>query len=127
MESVDQRRRTSFDAMAERYDAARPSYPEALFRDVLARTGARSVLEIGAGTGQATLPLARSGCEVLSLEPGPRLAAILRAKAAAFPGVRVVESRFEAWLENPTPHDVVLAAQSLHWVDPALRYAGPAR
>jgi SAM-dependent methyltransferase len=113
--------------MAERYDAARPGYPDALFRDVLARTGARHVLEIGAGTGQATLALARLGCDVLALEPGPRLAAILRAKVAAFAGVRVVESTFEEWNTSPTQCDLVLAAQSLHWVDPAVRYAGAAR
>ena len=39
VEPLDARRRTSFDAMAERYDAARPGYPDALFRDILARTG----------------------------------------------------------------------------------------
>jgi SAM-dependent methyltransferase len=124
---VDAHRRTSFDAMAERYDAARPGYPDALFRDVLARTGARHVLEIGAGTGQATLGLARLGCDVLALEPGPRLAAILRAKVAGFAGVRVVESTFEEWSRSPTRCDLVLAAQSLHWVDPVVRYAGAAR
>src|SRR5262245_45219022 len=117
----------SFDAMADRYDAARPGYPEALLRDVLARTGARRIVEIGAGTGQATLPLARLGCDVLALEPGPRTAAVLRAKLAAFAGVHVAESTFEEWNRGPTRCDLVLAAQSLHCVDPAVRFVAAAR
>jgi SAM-dependent methyltransferase len=128
VEPLDERRRTSFDAMAEEYEAARPGYPEALLREVLARTGARRVVEVGAGTGQATLPLARLGCEVVALEPGPRLAAILRRKAAELPRVRVVETPFEAWEPDDSGRrDLVLAAQSFHWVDPAVRYAAAAR
>jgi SAM-dependent methyltransferase len=129
--SVDERRRVSFDAKAEQYDEARPGYPDALFRDVLARTGARRILEVGAGTGKATVPLARGGCEVLALEPGPRLAARLRVRTRDFPAVTVVESTFEAWAAamaaQPAEHDLVLAAQSLHWVDPTVRYVASAR
>jgi hypothetical protein len=46
---------------------------------------------------------------------------------AAFAGVRVVESTFEYWSRSPTRCDLVLAAQSLHWVDPAVRFIGAAR
>ena len=74
--AFDERRRTSFNDRAEAYDAARPSYPEPPVREVLARTGTRSVLEVGAGTGQATTVLARFGVSVVALEPGLRLAAI---------------------------------------------------
>jgi SAM-dependent methyltransferase len=124
---IDERRRTSFDDRAEQYDAARPSYPDALVRDVLARTGARRVVEVGAGTGQATAAFARHGCAVLALEPGARLAAVLRRRVADLPGVRVEATTFEAWQPDPAGHDLVLAAQSFHWVDPAVRYAKAAR
>jgi ubiquinone/menaquinone biosynthesis C-methylase UbiE len=59
---MDRPLRASFDDVAERYDRARPGYPAELFDDLAALTGLRAgdrVLEIGPGTGQATLPLAR--------------------------------------------------------------------
>jgi cyclopropane fatty-acyl-phospholipid synthase-like methyltransferase len=53
--------RATFEQLPALYDRARPSYPLRLFDDLatLARLpdGARLV-EIGCGTGQATLPLA---------------------------------------------------------------------
>lgn len=53
---MDEARRTSFERQAELYDAARPSYPAALVEDVVARCAPARMLEIGAGTGQATVP-----------------------------------------------------------------------
>ena len=54
----------SFDAVADEYDRLRPSYPDALYADLLEAValpaGAR-VLEIGAGSGIASLPFARRG------------------------------------------------------------------
>jgi len=66
---IDDARRRSFDATAELYDAVRPSYPDALADEVLARAG-RRVLEIGAGTGKATVVFARRGASI-EAEQGP--------------------------------------------------------
>jgi len=123
VEEIDEQRRLSFDARAELYEAVRPAYPEALADDVLERAApgrTARVLEIGAGTGKATLVFARRGAAVTALEPGPRLAAVLRRRAAGL-DVTVVESTFEAWPLAGT-FDVVMAAQAMHWVDPAVRY-----
>jgi SAM-dependent methyltransferase len=115
----DEARRTSFDRKAAQYDAARPSYPEALVADVLERTAATRLLELGAGTGKATERFMRHACTITALEPGPQLAAILRAKAT--PNVTVVEARFEDFAG--ADFDLVYAAQAFHWIDPAVRYA----
>jgi len=48
-------------------------------------------LEIGAGTGALTLPLARKGVRVFAVEVDRRLAAMLRAGLKEFPNVEVVE------------------------------------
>ena len=77
------------------------------------------VLEVGAGTGQATEVLARGDLRITAVEPGAAMADVLRRKN--LPGVTVVESRFEDFV--PQDHDVVLAAQAWHWIDPATKHA----
>lgn len=119
MLEIDQARRTSFDARAELYDAVRPSYPDALADDVIARAG-RRILEIGAGTGKATAVFARRGASIVAIEPGASLAAVLRRNVAGL-DVTVEQTTFEAW-PVARPFDAVMAAQALHWVDPAVRY-----
>jgi SAM-dependent methyltransferase len=73
------RRRASFDEHAASYDSVRPSYPDAVFDGVAElarlRQGAR-IVEIGCGTGQATVPLARRGYWMTCVELGGELAAI---------------------------------------------------
>jgi SAM-dependent methyltransferase len=123
---IDEAGRTSFDRKAELYDAARPSYADALFDDVIARSGIPAggrILEIGAGTGKATVPFARRGHEMVALEPGANLAAVLRKNVAAFPKVAIETTTFEAWRGADGSFDLVISAQALHWIDPAVRYA----
>src|SRR2546428_15528 len=79
---------------------AGPGSPAALFSDLaeLACIGPGCrVLEIGCGTGQATIPLAERGCEIVCVELGPSLAAVARRKLARFGSVRVEVAAFEAW------------------------------
>jgi SAM-dependent methyltransferase len=119
MPEIDEARRVSFDTRAERYDTARPSYPDALADDVIS-IGGRRVLEIGAGTGKATVVFARRGASIVALEPGASLAALLRRNTHGS-DVTVVETTFEAWpIERR--FDVVMSAQAIHWIDPAVRY-----
>jgi 16S rRNA A1518/A1519 N6-dimethyltransferase RsmA/KsgA/DIM1 with predicted DNA glycosylase/AP lyase activity len=75
-------RESVFDAAADRYDGARPDYPEQLFEHLVALTGIRRgdrVLEVGCATGKATRPLAERGFRVTCVELGPRLAEQARA------------------------------------------------
>jgi ubiquinone/menaquinone biosynthesis C-methylase UbiE len=44
----------SFEAVADEYDAARPSYPDDVF-DALEPLAGRRVLDVGAGTGPPSL------------------------------------------------------------------------
>jgi SAM-dependent methyltransferase len=113
-----------FDAVAEGYDA-RPPYPEAVYTLLAERCGlgpGSRVLEIGPGTGQATVPVLELGAEVTAVEPGAALAARLRTHAAGEHSTKleVVVGSFES-AELPDAHfDLVVAATSFHWVDPAI-------
>jgi SAM-dependent methyltransferase len=112
-----------FDEVPELYDRVRPGYPDALFADLLARTGGDGrprVLEVGCGTGQATRSLAALGCPVTAVEPGPGMAALARRRLAAFPGVEIDVATFERWDDRGRRFDVLVAAQAWHWVDPSL-------
>ena len=84
------------------------------------------MVEIGCGTGQATVPLAGRGLAVTAVELGAELATLARRRLAAFPSVRVVTSSFEDWEPQGAPFDAVTAFCSLHWIDPRLRYSKPA-
>jgi SAM-dependent methyltransferase len=116
--------RGTFDEDPEVYDRARPGYPEEVFEDLTTlarlRPGSR-ILELGCGTGQATIPLATRGFEVVAIELGPGLAKVARRNLAAFPAVEVVNAAFEQWPLPPVPFDVVVAATSFHWLDPEVR------
>lgn len=119
--------RSIFDEDPKLYDHARPGYPDALLTDLAALTrigpGTR-LLEIGPGTGQATMALARLGAQVVAVELGKGLASTLRHKVAAAKAgldVEVVVSSFEDWRLPETSFDVVAAFTAWHWLDPEVR------
>jgi SAM-dependent methyltransferase len=104
------------------YDRVRPGYPDRLFADLAAITGVgahSSVLEVGCGTGQATRSLAALGCSVTAVEPGPGLAAVARRRLAGHGNVEIETSTFEAWTDRGRRFDLIVAASSWHWIDPA--------
>jgi SAM-dependent methyltransferase len=111
----------TFDAVADGYEA-RPEYPDEIYALLVDRAGVgigSRVLEIGPATGLATMRLLDLGAIVTAVEPGPALAARLRERAAGR-ALDVVVGSFET-AELPAAHfDLVAAATSFHWVDPAL-------
>ncbi len=129
MEDRELLRRT-FDSQAELYQRARPDYPEQIFDDLFElaalKPGAR-VLEVGCGTGQATRAMARRGCRVLCVEIGEHLAAVAQRELAKFRDVEVFTAPFESFEPRAGGFDLVLAATSWRWVDPAVRYQKAAR
>jgi SAM-dependent methyltransferase len=117
--------RASFDQIAELYDEARPGYPEALFDDMVALSAipsGGSILEIGCGTGQATVPLARRGYSMLCLELGARMAALAAENCRAFANVRIENVAFEAWPLRRAGFDLVVSAEAFHWIPPEIGY-----
>ncbi|MFB9236391.1 class I SAM-dependent methyltransferase [Plantactinospora siamensis] len=116
--------RSTFGQDADRYDRARPGYPDQLVTDLarLAGLGPQSrVLEIGCGTGQATRPLARLGCRITAVELSPDMAAVAERNLRDFPNVTIEVSPFESWTPPTTPFDLVFAATAFHWIDPETR------
>ncbi|MFF2138708.1 class I SAM-dependent methyltransferase [Streptomyces sp. NPDC058193] len=109
----------SFGVDAERYDRARPPYPDALVDRILATSPGRDVLDVGAGTGIEARQFRAAGCTVLGIEPDERMAAFARRGR-----VEVEVARFEDWQPAGRQFDAVVAGTAWHWVDP---FAGSAK
>jgi SAM-dependent methyltransferase len=125
-----QLRKRSFDAAARLYDKFRPGYPEPLFDDLVELSGIPEggrILEIGPGTGQATLPLARRGFSVLGLELGASMARACRSNVREFPNVEIRNTAFEDWQVEPEGFDLALAATAFHWIPYRISYPRCAR
>src|SRR4051794_40873276 len=72
-EATRSARRLSFNDAASIYQRGRPPYPVAVFDLLTSRCGLQPgtrVLEIGAGTGQATGPPRAAGAPVVGAKPG---------------------------------------------------------
>lgn len=109
---TDRTRAESFGAAADRYDAARPSYPSALIDDILAGAPT-AALDVGCGTGKLSRLLAARDLAVLGVEVDARMAAVARRH-----GIEVDVSAFEDWPDAGRRFDVLVSDQAWHWVDP---------
>jgi SAM-dependent methyltransferase len=124
------RLRATFDEAALLYDEVRPGYPEDLFDEVVTLSripaGGR-ILEIGCGTGQATLPFARRAYRILCVELGENLAAVARRNLEAYPQAEVHVGPFEEWRPQVAAFDLAVSATAFHWLDPEIAYPKVAR
>jgi SAM-dependent methyltransferase len=121
-----ERLKATFDSAARLYDLARPGYPAEIFDELVRLAELQPearLLEVGCGTGKATIPLARRGYRITGIEIGAKLAEHARHNLAGFSGAEIVQSAFESWRPPAgVTYDLVFASTSWHWVDPAARY-----
>jgi SAM-dependent methyltransferase len=115
---------SAFDRDPKNYDELRPRYCPELFNDVMTLAGVgpgTSALEIGVGTGQATLPFLKRGCRVTAVEMGEHLAqyVAMKYRDAHF---SVVQTTFESYVCPPSSFDLVYAATAFHWISPEVGY-----
>ncbi|QKV92863.1 class I SAM-dependent methyltransferase [Streptomyces sp. NA02950] len=112
----------SFGSDAERYDRARPRYPDALVHRIVTAVPGPEVLSVGCGTGIDARQFQAAGCTVLGVEPDARMADLARRG-----GVETDVATFEAWDAGGRSFDAVVAAQAWHWIDPVAGAAKAAR
>ena len=117
--------KTTFNEAAELYDRVRPEYPEQLFDDLTALANLQpgaNLLEVGCGTGKATVPMAKRGFRITCVELGENLAAVARRNLAPFPDVGIEVAPLEEWDAGGETFDMVYAATAWHWIDADVRY-----
>ncbi|WP_327002314.1 methyltransferase domain-containing protein [Dactylosporangium sp. NBC_01737] len=105
-----------FGAVADEYDRIRPGYPTALIDDVLAYAGpgGAPALDVGAGTGRATVAFAERGVAVTAVEPDEAMAAVLARRVAGHPDVTVEVAAFEDYAPRQ-PFGLPGGALALFW------------
>lgn len=112
--------RTKFGEDATAYDFARPAYGAELFDWLRVTCGIgpeSDCVEIGAGTGHASLPvLATPVRSLLAIEPDAALAARLRDKAGEDDRLAIATERFEKAELQTGGYDFAFAATSFHWL-----------
>lgn len=117
--------RSVFNEDAAAYDAIRPAYPLQLIEDVLSfsqiPSGGR-ILEVGCGTGQATLPFAQRGYALLCIDIGEEMLKIASQKLKAFPEVALWRGTFEDWPLEAEAFDLFISATAFHWVPREIGY-----
>jgi SAM-dependent methyltransferase len=105
----------SFGVDADKYDRARPRYPDALIQRVIAESPGVEFLDVGCGTGIGARQYTAAGVQVLGVDPDARMADVARRS-----GIDVEIGNFETWDAAGRTFDAVVAGQAWHWVDPVL-------
>ena len=108
-------------SQAQNYAAARPTYPSALYDLILSRCGSLrgTCIDVGCGTGQATLVLANHFDSVIGVDPS----ATQLENAPRHPKVSYRLGTCEEHLATFADNSVscIVSAQAVHWMDiPAL-------
>ena len=114
---------STFGGDPQKYDWARPPYPDALY-DILRetcglKTGTRT-FEVGAGTGIATRRLLALGADLVAIEPDARLAGFLES-ALPHPAsqIRIEKATFEDVQLRDGTFDLGVSATAFHWLEQA--------
>lgn len=117
--------RTTFNNQARLYHEARPEYPEEIFDALVSETHLSTnaqLLEIGPGTGQATLPMAERGYDITAIELGEQLATVAKDELKYNQNVEIITGAFEEIELSEESFDLVYSATAFHWIDPAVKF-----
>lgn len=115
----------TFDTAVSLYEKMRPGYVDDIYRAIFEYVHIDEnsrVVEVGSGSGQATLPVLKTGCELTSVEYGENFSELLRNKFKEYERFKVITGKFEdVNLENNT-FDLVFSATAFHWVPEEIGY-----
>ncbi len=112
--------RTFFDEIVMNYDKVRWGYPDELYMDIIRYSGpekGKKALEIGAGTGKATVRFLNLGYDVTAVEMGVNMTEFLLDRFKGYTNFNVVTATFEDASLEETGYDLIYAASAFHWVD----------
>ncbi|WP_077609753.1 class I SAM-dependent methyltransferase [Clostridium sp. Marseille-P2415] len=111
--------RKTFDTIPEKFDKWRSRYCDELFADVINYAeidASKSVLEIGPGTGQATEPFLKTGCNYSAIELGEHFVDFTKKKFGSYINFNIVNDDFEIHDFGNQKFDLVFSAATIQWI-----------
>lgn len=107
-----------FTGKADIYDKFRPSYPAELIDWLYEKTGAKTVADIGAGTGIFTKCLSAKPWKITAVEPNADMMGILKQNMGQSSALEeIINASAEDTGIPANSIDLVTAAQAFHWFD----------
>ena len=114
----------TFDTKVSLYEKMRPGYVDDLYKaifDYVKIDENSRVVEVGSGSGQATLPVLKTGCEVTAVEYGENFSELLKDKFKDYK-FSVLTGKFEDVELEQDKYDLVFSATAFHWVPEEIGY-----
>lgn len=111
----------TFGRISALYDRARTGYPAKLIDDIVTYSKIKpngKILDVGCGTGQATLLFAQRGYPVLGLDVSPEMIAVAKSKCLSFPQVAFHVGTFEDAEFSGSLFDIIISGMAWHWITP---------
>ncbi|MBO5222955.1 MAG: methyltransferase domain-containing protein [Clostridia bacterium] len=117
--------RRIFDTIPNEFDTFRPRYCAQLFDKLInfcnLKQG-KTVLELGPGTGQATEPILKTGCNYNAIELGKNFYNVMKAKYAHYPNFNIVNDDFITHDFGDTQFDMIYSAATIQWIDEEIAF-----
>lgn len=107
-----------FKTVISDYEFGRPQYSEELYEKIRRFSGigpTSEILEVGAGTGQATDLFVSHGHKLDVLEISEEQVAYLRKKYQNYPDITITKDYFEEYTTDKK-YDLIYSATAFHWI-----------
>ena len=106
----------TYGNISELYDKARVSYPQELINDIIDFSGLKAgkVLDLGCGTGQATLLFAERGFSVTGLDVSDNMIEVAKKKCSQYPNVNFLVGAFDEINLQEKEFNLVISAMAWH-------------
>ena len=117
--------RFTFNEDVKNYDKWRPTYCKELFNDIIQYSELnqnKKAVEVGIGTGQATLPFLMTGCYVTAIELGKNLSEYSKEKFKEYINFSIYNTSFEDFEDNDNSVDILYSATAFHWIPEDISY-----
>tara|TARA_Y100001970_G_scaffold265548_1_gene353262 strand:- start:15441 stop:16253 length:813 start_codon:yes stop_codon:yes gene_type:complete len=114
-----------FGEVAEIYHRVRPGYPEDLYDWILETSrvdDGELLIDVGCGTGKASIPFVRRGFTVVGIEPDPMMARIASRELNEFDTFSIEQCTLDDFGNASSEAGLMYAGQSWHWMNPDTRF-----